>query len=464
MARSFGEYERKLLKVLKPEVVFVVLALIAGMCLVIVTGPFQNNDEITHFRRAYQLSQGQIISARQGDSVGGYIPQAIERAHAPFLEVIHNPRIRINTQALSEKLKEPFDAENQCFSHFLMPAVYAPTLYVPQVIGITIGRLCNLSALKIMYSGRVVNLLCWIAAIFCAIKITPTFKWLFVLVALLPMNLALASSLSADASTNAAVLILIAIILRITLINDDSIKEWHRILITVLCIFLSLAKQAYFPLTGLIFLIPTFRFGCLRDKLVFCGAVILGALIVTMFWSSTTKGLFVTFIRGNAPQQMALLLENPWKFPGIMIDSIGMQWRSCAFAWIGILGFLDTWLPKWIYWSYPFVLLLAVLLDKDQASGLGWPQKIWIACIIFAVFVLIDLSLYIIWTPPGADTVHGVQGRYFLPLVIPGLLIFSNQKFKRPSLPWAPLAATGYSVAVLTATCLTVFARFYGPA
>jgi uncharacterized membrane protein len=162
---------------------------------------------------------------------------------------------------------------------------------------------------------------------------------------------------------------------------------------------------------------------------------------------------------------MEYLRNNPFVFPKIMYESISEQWQTCTFAWIGLLGFLDTWLPKWIYWSYPFVLILAAFLDRGQAAPLSWPQKIWIACIIFAVFILIDLSLYLIWTPPGAETVHGVQGRYFLPLVIPLLFIFyGHNLFKLPDVPWGPIVCTGYSFAVLGATCLTVYARFYGPA
>ena len=448
----------------KPEVVFVILALIAGGCLIIVTGPFQANDEVTHFRRAYQISQGQMVASRRGNSVGGYIPKSIATANLPFDNVSGNSEIRINRQSLFDKLHEPFDSEQQCFSHFLMPAVYSPTLYIPQVIGITIGRFCGLSAMGMMYSGRIVNLLCWIVVVFIAIRVAPVFNWAFMLTALLPMNLALASSLSADASTNAVTLLLVALVLRLTLVDDSSFRGFQRVMIAALCVFLSLAKEVYFPLTGLIFLIPVARFDRLRNKLLFSGIVIGMALVAAMFWSAMIKGLFVTFIRGNVPEQMDFLLRNPWVFPKIAIDSIGDQWNECSFAWIGVLGFLDTWLPKWIYWSYPFVLILAALLDKGQAARLGWPQKIWIVCIIIAVYLLIDLSLYLVWTPPGADTIHGVQGRYFLPLVIPVLLILYGHGLKLPKLPWAKLAATGYSITVLVATCLTVYARYYGPA
>jgi uncharacterized membrane protein len=458
--RDFSKWAEKKFK---PEVVFVILALAAGMCLTVTTGPFQANDEVDHFRRAYQISQGQVVASRQGNSVGGYIPRDIATANLPFDSVIGNAEIRIDTQALSEKLHEPFETHPQCFSHFLMPAVYSPTLYIPQAIGISIGRLCGLSAMGMMYSGRMLNLLFWIGLCYTAIRTVPVFNWAFLLVALLPMNLALAASLSGDATTNASALLLVALILRLTLVDNGQVNPWIKGVIVGLCIFLSLAKQAYFPLTGLVILIPSSRFVRLRNKWLYCGFCIGISLAAALLWSETTKGLFVTFIRGNLPEQVDFLFGNPWAFPKIAIDSIGDQWNECSFAWIGVLGFLDTWLPKWIYWSYPFVLILAALLDKGRANRLGWLQKIWIVCIVIQVYLLIDLSLYLIWTPPGADTIHGVQGRYFLPLVMPVLLILYNHGLKLPELPFTKLAATGYSIAVLMATCLSVYARYYAP-
>jgi uncharacterized membrane protein len=446
----------------KPEVVFVIIALIAGGCLIVATGPFQVNDEVDHFRRAYQVYQGQVVASRQGNSVGGYIPRDIATANLLFDSVIGNAEIRIDTQALSEKLHEPFETTPQCFSHFLMPAVYSPTLYIPQAIGISIGRLWGLSAIGMMYSGRVMNLICWIVVIFLAMRMVPVFNWTFLLVALLPMNLALAASLSADASANAMALLLVALVLRLTLVDDGRFNRWTKGVVVGLCIFLSLAKQAYFPLTGLVILIPSSRFGGLRNKMLYCGVCLGISLAAALLWSAATKGLFVTFYGGNLPEQMDFLFGNPWGFPKIVIDSIGAHWNECSFAWIGVLGFLDTWLPKWIYWSYPFVLILAALQDKGRAKRLGWLKKIWIVCIVMQVYLLIDLSLYLIWTPPGADKVHGVQGRYFLPLVIPVLLILYNHGLKLPKLPGAKLAAIAYSITVLIATCLTVYARYYG--
>lgn len=450
-------------KKLKPHNVFLVLALVAGVSLVFITGPFQANDEVTHFRRAYQISQGQIISKKQGDWVGGYLPKTVDTANVPFDEVLYHPEIRINREALSEKLREPLNPEEQTFSHFLMPAVYAPTLYIPQAVGIAIGRFAGLSALRTLYFGRLFNVLWYVAIVYAAIRITPVLNWLFMLVGLLPMNIALAASLSADASINASAILLIALVMRITLENRSPIQEWHRVVLIVLCVFLAFGKQVYFPLTWLVFLIPAKKFSSVRGKLVFCFAVVGASLLASLFWSAVTKGLFVTFIRGNAPEQIKYLASHPFIFPKIMYESISEQWQTCSFSWIGLLGFLDTWLPKWIYWSYPFVLILAALLDKGQAGRLGWYEKIWIACIILSVFILIDLSLYIIWTPPGADTVHGVQGRYILPLVIPVLFIlYGHNLFELPDMSWGPLACTGYSIAVLIATCLTVYARFYG--
>lgn len=87
MGKPVGCYWEYIGTHLRPERVFVFLTLAAGLCLVFMTGPFQANDEITHFRRAHQISQGQLIASRQGQLVGGYIPEAVDAANVPFDEV-----------------------------------------------------------------------------------------------------------------------------------------------------------------------------------------------------------------------------------------------------------------------------------------------------------------------------------------------------------------------------------------
>ena len=67
----------KFINDIKIEKVFLCLAIVFGICISIITPPFQVPDEIVHFDRAYQISKGEIFETKLNNTVGGYIPLSI---------------------------------------------------------------------------------------------------------------------------------------------------------------------------------------------------------------------------------------------------------------------------------------------------------------------------------------------------------------------------------------------------
>ena len=50
--------------------------------------------------------------------------------------------------------------------------------------------------------------------------------------------------------------------------------------------------------------------------------------------------------------------------------------------------------------------------------------------VVFSVILLIFTSEYLTWTKVGDLIISGIQGRYFIPLVIPSLLLFNFTNLK----------------------------------
>ena len=447
---------------IRPERFFAVLALSAGLFLVFAYAPFEAPDEASHFWRAYHVSEGNVLSSRQGDFVGGYIPKSVAEAHLPFENLVVHPDNKVNRIALSEKLHEPFSTGDRVFVVFGFPSLYTPFVYIPQTLGIAVGRLFDLSALKIMYAGRITNLLCWIAVVTVAIRMMPVCKWVLALVALLPMSLSQSASLSADGPTNAMAMLLISWILRITIDKESRFNKHQAIAVILLCVLVSVSKQAYAPLTGLVLLIPVARFKDRRCKRIFCATAIVLACAATGLWSMMIRDLYMPIHGDNAPEQLSLVMAAPWNFVKIVIDTIEECWRGYVTSFIGILGFLDTSLPNWIYYSYPFVLIGTALFDRGCGEPMDGKQRLWMVAICIGVFLLIELSMYLTWTKPGEEIIDGVQGRYFLPIAVPVLLaLFYNRKFKSPAGALGPLIIATYPIVVLVATCLRLYERYW---
>lgn len=451
------------MKWLQPEWVFVVFALIFGVGFVFVNAPYQAPDEGAHFWRACHVSQGNLIITRKGNAVGGQIPKAAANAHLPYEHLIGHPEERVNMDIFAADLVRPYDPEKKVFIDFFTPSLFTPVVYLPQALGIAVGRAFNLSALKMMYTGRISALLCWTVMLYIAIRVVPVLKWLFLVVALQPRSLFQAASLSADGPTNAIALLLTAMIMKAIFGKEPSIGKSLLWTILILSILLSTAKQVYLPLVGLVFLIPVTRFGDWKNKLIYCGVVIAAALLATGLWSIVIRDLYVPRNGANAPEQMALIMAQPWMFLVITFNSLLESWKGLFVSFIGVLGFLDIWLPNWIYFTYPFVLIAAALFDANQKKSLKWLDRSWIILICIVSLLLIELSIYLTWTKPGNPIVVGVHGRYFIPLIIPALLaLFYNQRLRLFKMPILQLSLSLYLFCVMATSCWTVWARYYG--
>ena len=55
---------------IRPEIIFLVTAVLVGMACLILTPPFQVADEPSHFFRIVQIAQGGIIGERRGADSG----------------------------------------------------------------------------------------------------------------------------------------------------------------------------------------------------------------------------------------------------------------------------------------------------------------------------------------------------------------------------------------------------------
>ena len=82
----------------------------------------------------------------------------------------------------------------------------------------------------------------------------------------------------------------------------------------------------------------------------------------------------------------------------------------------------------------PIVLLFVfeVLLDDELKEKLKLNTKVLLSISIFMIMCLIVTSLYVQWSPLKWFYVNGIQGRYFIPLLLPAtILLGQNQWVKK---------------------------------
>lgn len=405
---------------------FVVAALILGIGIGTLVIPLTQYDEHTHFWRAYELSKGNIISRWENllpKSVIGLVIDENNEYH------LYDRKYSDLKENLTKELN-PKDEEGLFVGG---AGAYSPFNYIPQLVGITIGRIINTNPMIIAYLGRLTNFISFILLIYMSIKLIPKEKWknIVIVVALLPMTLNLATSLSPDCLAISLSILLVSYILNMKY-KKEKMKNTQICLLAILCIATSLVKIAYLPLIILFLLIPSEKFKNKKIYYLVFVAILLISIVVNLLWMSVANKGGTAAIRTNSEEQVFFVLSNPLDFVTNMIYTI-ME---------NINDYISTMLGGWNTTAFGTILLILIVClttfsrnENENCKGeeevtLSKKDKIVIAFSLICVLFLIFAGLYIQWTVATFNRVEGIQGRYFLPILVPILILFESDKLK----------------------------------
>ena len=260
----------------KVEYYFVISTLILGTVYSLILQPFAMPDEEFHFGEAYRLSNammGQPINDEQGYI---YMRECDinERVSCPNNEYtidMIKALIRGNNER-SEKMVASESTRN----------LYSPIImYVPQAIGLTIGRLLHVNYIRLIFLGRIMNLLMFTAIGYWAIKMMPYGKWIFFAICQIPMVLESVSSLSYDVLILALTLLLIAYLLKLLDSEEKIGIKQLGILALMIAIYATL-KPVYIPLVALVYLLPDRRISGKKWKSLACKTALVSIGLVSV--------------------------------------------------------------------------------------------------------------------------------------------------------------------------------------
>ena len=422
-----------------PAYVFAVLAGVLGVGLVFLTPLFQVPDEPVHAYRAYQVSEG-IIAAETRDGVGGgEVPVSLAEAVLALRAPENDRSAAARASNLRLLRAKPLDPSARIFLPFQATAVYSPVAYLPHATGFVVARLLHVSAPSLCYIGRLSNLLAWVAMVFAAIRITPIYRWLLVFLALLPMSLFEAASLSADATTNGLAYLTIALFLRLALDPSRAVRKREIAALFVTCCLVALAKPGYVPIVVLFFLIPGDKFDSRKQQFALFALLTTGAILATVVWSSFGRvAQHVQLIAQLAPwrdvldpvQQVQYILSHPVAFAATLLRTLAIQFENLRDHFIGVLGWLDVPLPRASVNFGSAMILFFGLRDSRCDINLDLRSKAILAIYAIATVVLIMTSEFVTWSPVGAAQIDGMQGRYLIPVAPAAFALLYNRRLR----------------------------------
>jgi uncharacterized membrane protein len=449
--------------------VFLVLSLVFGSAFLVLTPPFQVPDEEAHFRRAIELSLGSVVPIKAGDYTGDYLPPNVDAPWETFKHLHARPEEKTSYDEIRETLKLTTAPGERQFVVFSNTAIHPPLTYLPQSLGIFVARQFSPSVLIGLYVGRFFNFLAWTALTFLAIRLTPVARWAFAALALTPMSLFLAASLSNDVLTNALSYVLIAYVLAVAFSPEERLSGRSIAVIALLGTSLGLAKQAYFLLPLVFLLIPVRKLGTWLRYILVLGTVMVATLLPLLVWGVIVRSVYSPpevgpGFRIDPAEQFQRMITNKEDVLGLLRHT-AQRWQSYGEEYLGFLGRLDTRLPDWVYLVQLGLLLIVSAVDRDSAPCLTGRQNALAGGIFLLVGLTVLFILHLTWDRIGSPYIV-FQGRYFIPsapllaivLSYPSRLV---PRVRRAVFRFVPLLTLVAVPVILTAALRQVHDRYY---
>ena len=326
--------------------------------------------------------------------------------------------------------------------------------YGAMALAMKLSMLLGLSWPLVIMAARAANLLMYIILMYIAIRKVPVGKLLLFVIGLFPQNIFMACTFSYDPFVTGCLFCGMAFMLSAFLGSSE--KEIRPGVITDRSLVKDYALSAFFMFLGclpkavyapLLLMLCAPAVQALIDRLrkkrdegpgisVFLLSALVFAILVASFILPTVIAPSETGdLRGGATSevsQVGYILSDPLGYAGLLIGQM-ISWipqcfigPDCTTFMGGIVsgttGFRGFWIPY-------FLLILGSCLEplmRGMRYRMKAMEKLWILLMILGSSVLIWTSMYVAFTEPGADSIAGVQGRYFIPLMFPLYLVLSS--------------------------------------
>ena len=434
---------------------FVAITLLNGIAYSFVYMPVSSPDETTHFYESYRLSSI-IMGQESTDECGNVLVRKCD---------LNNKKTQIDDNyviQLWEKCNEQISDEDEQLVAADYPwYIYAPILgYVPQAIGITFARLLHVNYFWLIYFGRFANLLAFTILVSIGISVVPKAKWIVFSICSFPFLIQEVASYSYD-----TLIIAFSILLGCYVFNlmeqEKQVSRAQLSALLLICVCLANFKPVYFPLIGLVFLIPNKKICVSCKKAISIKVAILVISFSTLLvvfhhgsplnmeslqqvcitapvsesteiepelydgWINPTNGI-VHYSSGVTESAMNYLLHNPLDIFQRIIYTFfeSIDW-FVLYIFGNYMGGHEIRIPVTV--TIMFVLYFFHSIGRErnkEYSAKNVMMKSYILLLNSASIFGLMLVSYLQMSPLGEQLLIGIQGRYFYPLMI--TLIFEN--------------------------------------
>ena len=438
--------------------IFLILGASTVIFLAVCTPPFQSPDEDVHFKRSYQISNGVLF---HGD--GGDIDEGIDEALSHYSRLAHNTEAKV-TLADEDAAASVKWTGREVPSNFATSS-YAPTGYIPQALGIALGRLLDLSVVNSLALSRILNGAFALSIATLALCWCRRGKLVMFVTLMMPTTMSLMGSCNQDASTISLACLAFAVLSR--QIEEGfpfSLKMGIVLASTLLVISLARPPYAAFML---LFLIPDIlpRWRNLPSWSIRLGLVGVPIVATCAWWFAATLSTKVKYrLPGTSgtvdpKSQFSFLFHHPEVLRGTLSSGHFYITRSAGI--IANLGWQDTKMP---FYYYPVMVSVLLIAMTGEMAYKGRFRRSAMASILLAALCAaagIFLAAYLLWDPVGSVVLWGVQGRYLIPLIIAVGVVLPPLTRSDRIYRWATVGVVCGQIVTLFQLPQTIIQRYY---
>ena len=380
------------------------------------TPPMQAPDEGTHLLRAYAVSKGRWLpSTPPGHMTGDMVDsQFLEYGLAGTYEWLEEPG-RLTEQRLGHLAAMRWHPDgSEVFFESPGAAYYAPLVYIPHAVGLAAGRWLDLTIQSSVEWARLLA-----NATTAALLVAAFVFWRPPLVVvgmlLLPMTLSQAGAPTIDGITTGALLLGLSLFARFYA-EQRRMPPAHAAMFFV-CLTVCMTSRVH---TLVLMALPFLLY--LRTRQRAMAAMGAAAALIALAWTAFAAWATVDLRKPRAISTLDALqglLAAPADFVHLLFNTLASPERQQQYAqsFIGVVGWANS-LPSHYYPVFWWGLAALMLLSLRKWTPEFPLVRIALIAMALASAVFIFLALALTFTDPGADTIDGVQGRYFLPSAI----------------------------------------------
>ena len=378
-------------------------------CLII--PPLEVPDEATHFQSVYNYSQAI-------DNPDDYMLMSPENIYC--ITYSHpEEQDKVNN---SDDVKDCFKSTNNKYNFFKDIRKLQPHGYIFSILGILIVDWFTNIPILIFYSGRIANLIASIILIYIAIKKAPKYKNYILLVATIPMFIQQMVSYSYDSVLNSCCLLACSLILLFMYKKQVKLNILLSSIMLLLIIIFGV-KMIYIPIIFIILMDDSILKR--KDKLIYILLLLVGS-----FAAYKLLGIFINTggdIVDVSNENYMSFKSNPLSIIPIAINTIK---KNGWFYIEGLFGYFSWFRYKYPYYMFILYLIIIVRFVISDENKSSIKSRIIPLLLLTLSICAIFGAMYFSWSDPGLNYIDGVQGRYFIPLLLPIMILFTPKNKK----------------------------------